>query len=105
MNIDWGQVGGAATAAGVVVGALLRLWGAIKKRFDRVEVSRTKQMAELRTHGEAMLAEHEVQDKARHVDNLSQFKDINRELVYMGKALVALGWRNGSNGHVDKSAS
>ena len=93
--IDWGQIGGAATAAGVVVGAIMRLWGAIKKRLDRVELTRTAQIEALKTHSETMLEKHEEKDSERHDANLGQFKDINKELIYIGKALVGLGWRNG----------
>ena len=94
MNVDWGQIGGAATAAGIVVGAILRLWGAIKRRFDDVEKTRTAQISDLKSHGEAMLTLHEQKDTERHYANLEQFKDINKELIYIGKALVGLGWRD-----------
>lgn len=101
--IDWGQIGGATTAAGVVLGGLFRLWGAIKKRFDHVEITRTQQIEAVKMHNESMLAQHEVKDSQRHDDNLGQFKDINKELIYIGKALVGLGWRNGRD-HGEKSA-
>ncbi len=98
---DWSQIGGMMTAAGIVGGGLLRLWGAIKKRFESIDTSRAQQITELKGHLEGMMAEHEAKDSGRHDDNLQAFKEIRKEQVYVGKALVALGWRNGS-GHFEK---
>jgi hypothetical protein len=114
LPIDWNQIEGAATAATFVIGAIVRLWKLIKKRFDSVEMARTAQIFAFHEQNKNMLAaiqqkneewqsSHEIKDSERHTDNVGKFDGVQKELIYIGKALVVLGWRNGS-GHVEPRA-
>lgn len=96
MTIDWGQAGGALTAAGVVVGAIARLWTSIRNKFDSMDAKREAQFNDIKTHVLETFARHEKLDQERHEDNLGRFGDIR-------VALARLGYRNG-NGNAEPPA-
>jgi hypothetical protein len=97
------QVGGALTAAGVVVGAIVRLWGAIKKKFDGLDDRREAQFKGLKDDFKGLKDElvgafnkHEQLDQRRHEDNLYKFSDIR-------VALARAGFRTNGNGNGEPS--
>lgn len=78
------QIGGALTAGGVAVGAVLRLWGAIKKKFDALDDKRESQFNVLRADLVGAFNRHEELDQRRHEDNLRKFGDIRVGLARIG---------------------
>jgi len=78
------QIGGALTAGGMVAGAILRLWGAIKKKFDGLDERRETQFKELKDGLLGAFNKHEELDQRRHEDNLKKFGDIRVALARGG---------------------
>lgn len=86
-GIDWTQVGGATTAAGVVLSGVYQLWRSIRRLFTDLQRERTAQLTALKSHMDTTFAKHEAKDQERHEENLQRFAEINVTLA-----------RNGING-------
>lgn len=83
-HIDWNQVGGAFTAAAIVLAGLRKLWNAIKKQFTSLvttlDEKRTGQLKGLKDHVDNTFAKHEALDQRRHEENIERFAEINKTL-------------------------
>lgn len=82
---------------GSAIGAVLKLWGSIRDKFDAQDKLRRGEFATLSENMRAVFDEHEEKDQGRHEDNLRKFSDIRY-------ALGIMGWRNGT-GHVERRAA
>lgn len=74
------QIASVVTAGGITLGGLVRLWGAIKKKFDTMDAKRETQFTSLQTQ----LSKIEELHQRRHEDNLFKFSDIRVALARAG---------------------
>lgn len=99
--IDWNQLGGmatvAATVGGAVIGGIWRLWTLTRDKFDAQDTARAEQLKTIKTDVLTAFSKHEDLDKERHDDNLRKFERQNDLLTDIRLKLA----RAGINGHDD----
>lgn len=78
------QIASVVTAGGITLGGLVRLWGAIKKKFDTMDAKRETQFTALQGQVLGLFSKHEELDQRRHEDNLVKFSDIRVALARAG---------------------